>query len=150
MSKFSKKKKRGTPGISTASLPDIVFMLLFFFMTVTVVKENPAKVLYTKPTTKFYDKIEDRNTIAYLYVGTDDKGNIRYEMNGQVYDKLTAFRDEIIANREAVSKKAKGKEPIYTLKIDKDNVDVRIVAKVRKALQDAEIQTILYSSDKRE
>ena len=32
MSKFKKKKSDGQPAISTASLPDIVFMLLFFFM----------------------------------------------------------------------------------------------------------------------
>ena len=39
MSKFRKKKK-GMPGISTASLPDIVFMLLFFFMVTTVMRET--------------------------------------------------------------------------------------------------------------
>ena len=32
MSKFKKKKGGDLPAISTASLPDIVFMLLFFFM----------------------------------------------------------------------------------------------------------------------
>jgi len=39
MSKFSKKKSGDLPAVNTASLPDIVFMLLFFFMTVTVMKE---------------------------------------------------------------------------------------------------------------
>ena len=38
MSKFKKKKSGELPAISTASLPDIVFMLLFFFMVVTVVE----------------------------------------------------------------------------------------------------------------
>ncbi len=32
MSKFKNKTKGDMPAISTASLPDIVFMLLFFFM----------------------------------------------------------------------------------------------------------------------
>jgi len=40
MSKFKKKKDGGLPPISTASLPDIVFMLLFFFMVATVIKED--------------------------------------------------------------------------------------------------------------
>ena len=31
MSRFKKKGGKDTPGISTASLPDIIFMLLFFF-----------------------------------------------------------------------------------------------------------------------
>ena len=44
MSKFKKKKSGGTPGISTASLPDIVFMLLFFFMTATTMKDSDLKI----------------------------------------------------------------------------------------------------------
>ena len=45
MSKFSKGKKRKDPAISTAALPDIVFMLLFFFMVTTVFKEKESKKL---------------------------------------------------------------------------------------------------------
>ena len=45
MSKFSKGKKKKDPGISTAALPDIVFMLLFFFMVTTVFKEKESKKL---------------------------------------------------------------------------------------------------------
>ncbi len=45
MSKFNKKKGAGdVPAVNTASLPDIVFMLLFFFMTVTVMKDSTVKV----------------------------------------------------------------------------------------------------------
>ena len=44
MSKFRKNNSKGTPGISTASLPDIVFMLLFFFMVTTVMRETTIMV----------------------------------------------------------------------------------------------------------
>lgn len=44
MAKFNKKKSGGVPPISTASLPDIIFMLLFFFMTVTQTKDGEIKV----------------------------------------------------------------------------------------------------------
>ena len=40
MSKFRNKDNKGTPAISTAALPDIVFMLLFFFMVTTVMRET--------------------------------------------------------------------------------------------------------------
>ena len=49
MSKFKKNKKGGTPPISTASLPDIVFMLLFFFMVTTVMRETEMLVDNTLP-----------------------------------------------------------------------------------------------------
>jgi len=38
MSKFTKKKSGEVPPVSTASFPDIIFMLLFFFITVTETK----------------------------------------------------------------------------------------------------------------
>ena len=38
MGKFKKDGKREVPAISTASLPDIVFMLLFFFMVSTTMR----------------------------------------------------------------------------------------------------------------
>jgi len=43
MSKFRKKKK-GMPAVNTASLPDIVFMLLFFFMVTTTMRETESKI----------------------------------------------------------------------------------------------------------
>ena len=44
MSKFRKKGKKSQPAVNTASLPDIVFMLLFFFMVTTVMRETSLKV----------------------------------------------------------------------------------------------------------
>ena len=44
MSKFKKKKGGELPAINTASLPDIVFMLLFFFMVATVMRDNTLMV----------------------------------------------------------------------------------------------------------
>ena len=44
MSKFTKKKSGEVPPVSTASLPDIIFMLLFFFMTVTESKDSDLMV----------------------------------------------------------------------------------------------------------
>ena len=49
MSKFRKGEKKGMPAISTASLPDIVFMLLFFFMVTTVMRETTFFVDVTTP-----------------------------------------------------------------------------------------------------
>jgi biopolymer transport protein ExbD len=43
MSKFRKKKK-GMPAVNTAALPDIVFMLLFFFMVTTTMRETDLRI----------------------------------------------------------------------------------------------------------
>lgn len=69
MSKFKKKSGGGTPAISTASLPDIVFMLLFFFMVTTVMREVTLKVKNEKPFATEIKKLERKSLVTYLYVG---------------------------------------------------------------------------------
>jgi len=49
MSRFKDKGSKSVPAISTASLPDIIFMLLFFFMVTTVMRETDLKVKITLP-----------------------------------------------------------------------------------------------------
>ena len=67
MSKFSKKKDGELPAVSTASLPDIVFMLLFFFMTVTVMKDSSLKVDNILPNANEIKKLEKKDRIVKSY-----------------------------------------------------------------------------------
>ena len=69
MSKFNKKKDSGLPQVNTASLPDIVFMLLFFFMTVTVMKDSTIKVENVLPNASETKKLEKKDRVIYIYVG---------------------------------------------------------------------------------
>ena len=58
MSKFKTKKGKGSPGINTSSLPDIIFMLLFFFMVATTMKSNDPKLSIKTPTASEVVKLE--------------------------------------------------------------------------------------------
>ncbi len=69
MTKFSTKANGGVPPVSTASLPDIVFMLLFFFMTVTVMKDSTLKVENELPNASEIKKMEKKDRIIYIHVG---------------------------------------------------------------------------------
>ena len=70
MSKFKKKRGSSSPAISTASLPDIVFMLLFFFMVVTVIRENELKVDVTVPRASELRKLENKSLTTNMFIGT--------------------------------------------------------------------------------
>ena len=59
MAKFAKKKDGDVPAVSTASLPDIVFMLLFFFMTVTTMKDSTLLVDNELPNASEIKKLEN-------------------------------------------------------------------------------------------
>ena len=67
MSKFNKKKKGDLPAVNTASLPDIVFMLLFFFMVATVMRDNELKIKNELPAANQVEKLDKKELVMYIY-----------------------------------------------------------------------------------
>jgi len=76
MSKFKKKRNDEQPAINTASLPDIVFMLLFFFMVATVMRDNTLMVTNKLPAADQVQKLDKKDRVIYIYAG---KPSPRYE-----------------------------------------------------------------------
>lgn len=75
MSRFKKNKTREVPAISTASLPDIVFILLFFFMIVTEPPEKQTQLEVDKSELEFkvdMDKSGRQNAYR-IYIGFKEK-----------------------------------------------------------------------------
>ncbi len=68
MSKFTKRSGRSKPKISTASLPDIIFMLLFFFMVTTVLRDATLKLEVITPKATALTKLR-KSLVSYIYVG---------------------------------------------------------------------------------
>ncbi len=60
MSKFKNRKTKELPAISTASLPDIVFMLLFFFMVATVMRKNTLMIANELPIANQVEKLDKK------------------------------------------------------------------------------------------
>ena len=69
MSKFQKKRGASSPEVSTASLPDIIFMLLFFFMVVTVLRDSELKLNVLTPSATQLTKLQEKSLVNYLYIG---------------------------------------------------------------------------------
>ena len=101
MSKFKKKKGGDLPAISTASLPDIVFMLLFFFMVATVMRDSTLMVVNVLPTADQIQKLDKKDRVMYIYAGkpssryTDKYGtgariqlNDKFEFNEELKLKI--------------------------------------------------------------
>jgi len=69
MAKFTKKRGKASPEVSTASLPDIIFMLLFFFMVTTVLRDAEKKVTVSVPRASELTKLEQKSLVHHIYVG---------------------------------------------------------------------------------
>ena len=72
--RISEKNKNRLPAVSTASLPDIVFMLLFFFMTVTTIKDNTLLVDNDLPSADYVKELTKKDRIIEIFVGKPSPG----------------------------------------------------------------------------
>lgn len=153
MSKFRKDDGKELPPISTASLPDIVFMLLFFFMVSTTMREVTINVKQSLPQATELSKLEKKSLVSYIYVGEPKKqfqtmfGKApRIQLNDQ-WANVSDIQDYIIAEREA-REEAEQKLMITSLKID-ENTKMGIVVDIKKELRMAAALHINYSARRR-
>ncbi len=152
MSRFKKKGKKGVGSINTASLPDIVFMLLFFFMTTTVMKEVDLKVAMHLPDATEAKKLEKKDLVSFIYIGkplsqfqklygTEPK----IQLNDQ-FKEVRDIQDFIAQERDAMNEADQAKMSV-SLKID-ENTKMGVVNDVKQALRRAQALKINYSSVK--
>jgi biopolymer transport protein ExbD len=71
--KFEKKRASVKQEIPTASMPDIIFMLLLFFMVTTTMREVELLVVYKLPDAEALEKIENKRLVSYIWVGEEGK-----------------------------------------------------------------------------
>ncbi|MCK9168673.1 MAG: biopolymer transporter ExbD, partial [Bacteroidales bacterium] len=104
MGRFGIKKQKGTPGISTSSLPDIIFMLLFFFMVATTMRETTPLVKVSPPYAFEVQKLEKKSLVSYIMIGPPSNKKLGTESRIQLNDRLATTDDIqnfIIAERES-------------------------------------------------
>ena len=138
------------PAISTASLPDIVFMLLFFFMVSTTMRETTLMVSSRLPSATEVAKLEKKTLVSYIYVGAPTRqlqGLYGTEPRIQLNDSfktLEDIRDFISSERDAMSESDR---PLLTtsLKVDEDT-RMGIVTDIKQELRKASALKINYAA----
>ncbi len=148
MSKFTKKKK-GLPGISTASLPDIVFMLLFFFMVSTTMRETELILKKPQlPTASEVKKLEHKSLVSTIYVGKSKDKRIEGDKI-QVNDKIIDVKDVIsfILSERAQRKEEEVKYMTTSIKADK-NANVGTILDIKEQLRDINALKVSFSTTK--
>jgi len=153
MSKFRKDDGKELPPISTASLPDIVFMLLFFFMVSTTMREVTVNVTQKLPEATELSKLEKKSLVSYIYIG-EPKPQFqkvfgkapRIQLNDQ-FANVSDIPDYITAEREARDE-AERPSMVTSLKVDV-NTKMGLVTDVKQELRKAAALNINYSARKK-
>jgi len=151
MGKFKKGTKRGMGAISTASLPDIVFMLLFFFMVATVLRTEEEKVRVIRPEASELYKIEKKHLIRYVNIGPPMDKRYGTEPVIQLNDAFsgTAAIQDWVSKERLTLAEAEQSKMWVSLKVDKDT-KMGIVTGVKQELRKASALKVLYSASSRE
>jgi biopolymer transport protein ExbD len=148
MSKFKQKGKREVPQPPSGSLSDIVFMLLFFFMVTTTMRDTESKVITDTPAATEIDKLERKDLTSYISVGTPTRQfqamygtESRIQLNDS-FRTISEIRDFIAAEREMLSEGDKGLMTV-AIKADK-NVRMGIVTDIKQELRRCSALKIMY------
>jgi len=132
--KFEKKRASTKQDIPTASLPDIVFMLLLFFMVATQLREVDVLVQFSLPQAENIEKIENKRLVSYVWVGRDE----RIQINDSLVKK-NEIRNIMYKKRVELP------NVIVSFRVDK-NADMGIVTDIQQELRKADARRINYSS----
>ena len=127
------RKNKANNEISTSSMPDIIFMLLIFFMVTTVMREfDGLDVLI--PSAKMIEKLESKRHTTYIWATRDG---------------LISVDDRII-NIDALSgvmytKVAKDPKVTVSLKSD-EKATMKLITDIHTQLRTANALKLSYSA----
>lgn len=151
MARFKKEKSGDLPAISTASMPDIIFMLLFFFMVTTTMREVTLKVRNKMPEATEVQKLEKKALVSFIYIGPPTQSRLygtesRIQLNDS-FRTVADIAEFIYMEREA---RNEADRPLLTtsLKVDKE-VKMGVVTDVKQELRKVGAFKINYSTDRK-
>lgn len=144
MSHFQKKQANTQQGIPTASLPDIIFMLLIFFMVTTVLREQDLLVRTVLPEAEAIDKIEQKRLVSYVYIGplrlpNNQTGETAVQIDDALVEEMTEVRNIMY------QKLVEQPRLIVSLRVDRTS-ETGTLIDVQQELREAGTLRVNYSS----
>jgi biopolymer transport protein ExbD len=146
-----KHRRREVPSLNLASLPDLIFTVLFFFMIVTHMRKVTLKVKYQVPAGTELTRLTKKSAVSYIYIGEREQasGDTSGRMFIQMNDKLVTIpevMDYVTAERNRMSP-ADAQAMTVSIKADR-RTDMGTVTDVKQALRRVGALRINYSAVK--
>ncbi len=149
MSRF-RRRNHEVPGLNLASMPDLIFTVLFFFMIVTHMRQTELKVRYVVPQGTELEKTGHKGSVVYLYIGrpVDAQGQVTGdEERVQINDRYVTVDEIPAAIAEARDKMSSEDRMHMIVSIHADKgTDMGLVSDVKQALRQAGALRINYSA----
>ena len=138
-----RKKHRSVPGLNMASMPDLIFTVLFFFMIVTHMRNETVKVKLQVPQGTEVTKSSNKFSTINIYIGRNHYGDTQIQVN----DRMCSLEQvgALVQNFKANLSEESQENLIVNLRADR-NTDMGIVNDIKKELRNVGALTIRYSA----
>lgn len=138
-----RKKRRQVPGLNMASMPDLIFTVLFFFMIVTHMRKEMVQVRYEVPKGTEVSAVPKKHSAINIYIGKDKYG----EVNIQVDDRICGMfqLSNVIQHSYNELPESERENLIVNIRADK-NAPMGVVNDVKRELRRVGMLTVKYTA----
>ena len=150
MSRFKRQRPRTVPALNVASLPDLIFTVLFFFMIVTHMRNDEVQVRLQVPEGNEVRKLANKSSVVNIYIGRQ----VNEETGRQGEDWLVQLNGDLVKPEElparieqirATMSPELAEHLTVSLRADR-HTPMGIIQDVKKALQQSYALRINYSA----
>ena len=142
-SMFHDRRRHGVPSLNVASMPDLIFTVLFFFMIVTHMRSDEVKVRLEVPAGHEVKKLAGHPAIINIYIGKSQKDVWQVQLNGNLVSpaEIPALISDIRSKLSAEN----AERLTVSLRADR-HAPMGLVSDVKQALQKSYALRINYSA----
>lgn len=147
--KIKRRHRQTVPTLNTASLPDLIFTVLFFFMIVTHMRDNNIRVTYTTPEGTQVTQVARKSAVVYIYVG-----EVKDKTGGNVHSPVIQVNNDIVSIDGVAGAVLRAKSAMLpedqqqmtvSLRADR-KVKMETITAVKQVLRQANVKRINYSA----
>ena len=146
MRRHFRRPDHSVPELNMASLPDLIFTVLFFFMIVTHMRDVEKKVTYEVPAGTEVEKAAHKSAVVHIYIGKPlDGSSDKYQL--QLNNELTtvsSIRQFIDAERRRMSPEDQERLTV-SIEADRD-VPMSMINDVKQALRQSYALNVSYAA----
>ena len=142
-----KRKKKSMPLVNTSALPDIIFMLLFFFMVATVMRKRVVNLNLELPQANQILKLKHPSIHHHIYVGDHEEREGADKTVIQLNDKFVRLDQIGPGVRKLIfAQPEKYQDKVNTcLQADKD-LEMELLYKIKIELRKAKQLNLAYTA----
>lgn len=147
-----RRRRRDMPELNTAALPDLIFVVLFFFMIVTHMRTENMMVTYNMPQGKGLVNPGRKTSVIHVHIGTPVNGRPEAATSSstiQINGRITSLEDLADCLMDEKARMAPEDRVKATVAIKADSkTPMAIITAVKNAIRRAHIQNVFYAGEK--